>query len=243
VSNNVYWGTRHPMYVAVEAPGFSHDVLWEMNVVGNLRRDDPNDALSFGLLAIEPPPNLLGVSSMFLSGNRVVGTSLMDYPLIFNNNDFTDAISTMGTPWYDSLPSWRDTARADFPAITYHDVDDLQDFVERNVGAFPRDRFDQRMVGYLEDNVVDGRNVVVTSDITVANPEGDLMSLGPFPNAPADTDGDGISNTWETDNGLNPNLATDGATTTLSVAQLGVAGYTNLEVYLDWLAHEREMGR
>ena len=60
---------------------------------------------------------------------------------------------------------------------------------------------------------------------------------------PSDTDGDGIANTWETDNGLNPNLAADGSTTTLSVAELGVAGYTNLEVYLDWLAHEREMGR
>ncbi|MBK7774661.1 MAG: hypothetical protein IPI43_11080 [Sandaracinaceae bacterium] len=243
VSNNVYWGTRHPMYVAVEAPGFAHDVLWELNVVGNLRRDDPNDALSFGLIAIEPPPDLLGVSSLFLSDNRIVGAGVMDYPLIYNNNDFADAIDTMGTPWYSSLPTWRSTARANFPAITYHDVDDLLAFVRSNVGAFPRDRFDERMVGYLEDNVVDGRDVVVTSDITVANPENDLMALGPFPAAPTDTDGDGIANTWETDHGLNPNLAADGSTTTLSVAELGVAGYTNLEVYLDWLAHEREMGR
>ncbi|MBK8593398.1 MAG: hypothetical protein IPN77_30640 [Sandaracinaceae bacterium] len=115
VSNNVYWGTRHPMYVAVEAPGFSHDVLWELNVVGNLRRDDPHDALSFGLIAIEPPPDLLGVSSLFLSDNRIVGAGVMDYPLIYNNNDFADAIDTMGTPWYSSLPTWSSNARAELP--------------------------------------------------------------------------------------------------------------------------------
>lgn len=243
IANNVYWGTRHPMYVAVEAPGFSHDVLWELNVVGNLRRDDPNDSLSFGLLAIEPPPDLRGASTLFLSGNRIVGASLMDYPLIYNNNDFADGFATMGTPWYSSLPSWRRTTRSDFPAITYHDVDDLQTFVQANVGAFPRDRFDERMVGYLASNTVDGRDVVVTTDITVQNPENDLASLGPFPAAPADTDGDGMSNAWETSMGLNPNLASDGTLTTLSEAELGVAGYTNLEVYLDWLAHEREAGR
>lgn len=243
VSNNVYWGTRHPMYVAVEAPGFTHDLLWELNVVGNLRRDDPNDALSFGLLAIEPPPDLLGASTLFLSGNRILGATPMDYPLIYNNNDFDDAITTMGTPWYTSVPTWRATSRAGFPEISYHDVSVLEDFVAANVGAFPRDRFDLRMISYLEDDVVDGRGVTVGADIVVANPENDLQPLGPFASAPTDTDGDGIANSWETANGLDPNVASDGSATTLSVAQLGVAGYTNLEVYLDWLARERLAGR
>lgn len=245
VSNNVYWGTRHPMYVAVDAPGFGHDVLWELNVVGNLRRDDPNDSLSFGLLAIEPPPDLRGSSSLFLSGNRIVGAAPMDYPLIYNNNDFADAIATMGTPWYASLPTWRATSRASFPTVTYTNVAVLQDYVCRNVGAFPRDRFDRRMVGYLATDTVDGRNVSINGagDIVVANPEGDLMPLGPFASAPLDTDRDGMPDTWEAANGLNASSAADGLLTTLSVARLGVAGYTNLEVYLDWLAHEREQGR
>ena len=48
-----------------------------------------------------------------------------------------------------------------------------------------------------------------------------------------DTDGDGIPDTWETANGLNPNDATDGKAITLSKE-----GYTNLEVYLNSLVED-----
>ena len=51
--------------------------------------------------------------------------------------------------------------------------------------------------------------------------------------APADTDGDGMPNEWEKKNGLNPNDASDGITTTLSED-----GYTNLEVYLNSLVSD-----
>lgn len=44
--------------------------------------------------------------------------------------------------------------------------------------------------------------------------------------APTDSDKDGIPDDWETENGLNPNDAADGATITES-------GYSNLEVYLN----------
>lgn len=44
--------------------------------------------------------------------------------------------------------------------------------------------------------------------------------------APTDTDKDGIPDDWETENGLNPNDANDGATITES-------GYSNLEIYLN----------
>ena len=45
-----------------------------------------------------------------------------------------------------------------------------------------------------------------------------------------DTDGDGMPDTWETENGLNPDDAADGKATTLSTE-----GYTNLEVYMNSL--------
>lgn len=45
--------------------------------------------------------------------------------------------------------------------------------------------------------------------------------------APTDSDADGMPNTWETSNGLNPNNATDRNTYTLHTK------YTNLEVYLN----------
>ncbi len=49
--------------------------------------------------------------------------------------------------------------------------------------------------------------------------------------APKDTDGDGISDEWETAHGLNPNNAADGAAVSLSGDD-----YTNLELYLNELA-------
>ena len=49
-----------------------------------------------------------------------------------------------------------------------------------------------------------------------------------------DTDNDGIPDAWETANGLNPNDATDGLTTTLDPAKY----YTNLEVYANSLVQD-----
>lgn len=63
--------------------------------------------------------------------------------------------------------------------------------------------------------------------------------VGGYPNstnfkggtAPADTDRDGMADAWETEHGLNPNDASDGAKVSLSGDD-----YTNLEMYLNELA-------
>ena len=49
--------------------------------------------------------------------------------------------------------------------------------------------------------------------------------------APTDTDGDGMPDTWESEHGLNPNDAKDGA-----IVSLSGDDYTNLEMYLNELA-------
>lgn len=49
--------------------------------------------------------------------------------------------------------------------------------------------------------------------------------------APTDTDGDGMPDSWENANGLNPNDKTDGALVTVN-------GYTNLEVYMNSLVED-----
>lgn len=59
-----------------------------------------------------------------------------------------------------------------------------------------------------------------------------------------DSDGDGMPDAWETENGLNPNDASDAdKVTDLSDSILKTAGYTNLEVYLNSIVdmeHEAE---
>ena len=46
--------------------------------------------------------------------------------------------------------------------------------------------------------------------------------------APADTDGDGLPDSWESAHGLNPKVADS--------EQAAPSGYTQLEEYLNWLA-------
>ncbi len=54
--------------------------------------------------------------------------------------------------------------------------------------------------------------------------------------APVDTDGDGMPDSWETDNGLDPNNAKDGSI-------VGEDGYTNLENYLNSIVAEITEGQ
>ena len=54
--------------------------------------------------------------------------------------------------------------------------------------------------------------------------------------APVDTDGDGMPDSWETANGLNPNDAKDGSS-------VGEDGYTNLENYLNSIVAEITEGQ
>ena len=51
--------------------------------------------------------------------------------------------------------------------------------------------------------------------------------------APIDSDGDGIPDSWEIEKGLNPNNASDGKKYSLSNE------YTNLEVYLNQLVNDK----
>ena len=53
--------------------------------------------------------------------------------------------------------------------------------------------------------------------------------------APADSDSDGMPDAFESANGLNPNDASDANGTGLSETFTGVAGYTNIEVYINGL--------
>nr|MBK7068412.1 hypothetical protein [Deltaproteobacteria bacterium] len=90
---------------------------------------------------------------------------------------------------------------------------------------------DRRLMGYVASGTFD-------SAPNNTNPANDALRVnftGAGPAAPADTDNDGMPDAWESAHGTNPSVA-DHNGTTVSVSMTGVAGYTNLECYLNELA-------
>ena len=127
------------------------------------------------------------------------------------------------------------SARHSFPTVTYHSSADVRDYMLARVGAFPRDPMDRRLMTPVSTGTIEpsARNV---------NPAGDTFALDfaadSPPSAPVDTEDDGMPDAWEIAHGLNPDVQ-DHNGTQLSVPLTGVAGYTNLECYLNELADSR----
>lgn len=123
----------------------------------------------------------------------------------------------------------------EFVNTTTHSAEVAYEKVLAYAGAsLHRDAYDEMMVSDARNGeascIVNGigkgfinsQDEVVYADGTTGWPK--LNSL----EAPADTDGDGIPDAWEKENGLDPNNTEDGAT-------LREDGYTNLEHYLNSL--------
>lgn len=120
--------------------------------------------------------------------------------------------------------------RFDYPEITYTPGGDVEEYMQANVGAFPRDAMDQRLLGYLSQNI--------NSTPTATNEGGrgdDTFNLlpascaGPLVGA-NDSDNDGMNDNWERRNGLNVGAQDHNGT------NLSSDGYTNIEVYLNELS-------
>ena len=105
--------------------------------------------------------------------------------------------------------------------VTTQSAEDAYDLVLQHAGAnVPyRDAVDTRLL----NDVVNGTGAIIDSQDDV----GGWPSL-PSDSPPADGDHDGMPDSWETANGLNPSDASDRNGVTAS-------GYTNLEVYLNSL--------
>ena len=130
--------------------------------------------------------------------------------------------------------------------VTTHKAEDAYQRVLQYAGAsLHRDAVDTLVVydtryGKASYTGKDGGDVkgIIDSPFDI-KPAGATDDWSPWPElagteAPKDTDGDGMPDEWETQNGLNPNNKADG---TLRNAE----GYTNLEVYMNSLvAHITE---
>ncbi len=115
------------------------------------------------------------------------------------------------------------------PVTTTSAYQALQDVLASAGASLVRDAVDQRIVSSVVSGT--GDFVYNTPDpATATQQELDYFwpPLASAP-APADTDHDGMPDSWETANGLNPSNPADRNSYTLN------PNYTNLEVYLNWL--------
>jgi len=114
------------------------------------------------------------------------------------------------------------------PPIRLDPASVLIDKVLPTVGAWKpsRDAVDRRIVESVRDRTG-------TSRVDTTGPWPDLVAGAPSP--PADSDHDGMPDSWETAHGLNPNDVADGSA-------LADNGYTNVENYLNELAGDTVPG-
>ncbi|WP_034339850.1 hypothetical protein [Deinococcus misasensis] len=251
VSNNLYTDPYAAMWLSntsltqPDGNGYATDPVYtHANFVGNLMVYPDRAGLKFGMLSLDaaysPDEGYLPEDTktrIFMQDNHInLFSAVQDYQLIYCCNDFDQAVKDMAMPYAATKPTWSQEARHPFPSITYTPSSQLADHIFKNVGVFPRDPMDTRLLGAVKTGIID-------STPQRQNPANDALLLpAVLPPAPQDTDNDGMPDAWETANGLNPK-APDNNGTTLSKAKLGMEGYTNLEVYLHELMQDRLAGK
>ena len=104
----------------------------------------------------------------------------------------------------------------------------LAHVIEHVGGSFPaRDAVDELLIDQLISYGKKGKIIERESDNGIDGNIGTVANGTP----PTDTDQDGMPDTWETDNGMDPNVASNNNDTDGD-------GYTDIEEYLDWLVNE-----
>ncbi len=225
LSNNLYWDPRFFIAlgantnVVTDASGNPYPIYWNLNAVNNYFRTGAQ--FPYGMF----DDQILRVAGnrLYVSGNKMSRyPSRADYDLFYCCNDF----ASTGTLDDSTHRAQKLTTRHPFPTITYTPTEMLRAVLRDRAGARPRDPMDNRLLQSVADDTLSPAD-------PATNPAGDAhlpAYAGGAPPAPADTDGDGMPDSWETSKGLNPLTANHNAAT------LSTLGYTDLEVYLHELS-------
>lgn len=162
---------------------------------------------------------------------------------IYNN---IDASGCDGTYTAETKDTIRMNTPMAFIATTTHTAEQAYEKVLQYAGAsLSRDSFDQLMVSDTRNGTATytgnglSKGMVNSQDDNRPENAPDNWSAWPTLDTKGtvtDTDGDGIPDSWETANGLNPNDASDGNIT-------GDSGYTMLEEYLNSLVADITAGQ
>ncbi len=237
LSNNLYWDMGYFVDInntTVSASDSGQPIYYRLNFAHNYamgRTAAQPEPMRYGMVHLATPQGAQPRTTTWFSGNQMnLYPQYSDYGLLYCCNDYPDVARS------NTAPAYAVAQRHDFPGMGYARAADLPALSVLTAGAFPRDPMDKRLM-----QAVQRREITLAS--RSVNPAGDGSAL-PWatgaqpPSAPQDSDGDGMPDTWETANGLNP-LVQDHNGTQLSMSLLGMPGYTNLEVYLHLLSEQR----
>lgn len=137
---------------------------------------------------------------------------------------------------YTYTEATKDTMKLDSPIdfvyVTTHTAEDALTQVLAYAGCCKsRDSLDEIMVSDTENGIATYTGTGCKSGIINSQDDAGGWPDLEQTDAPTDTDGDGMPDDWETDNGLDPSDSSDGAETASN-------GYTNLENYLNSLVED-----
>ncbi len=228
--------TYSPATVGVENADFRNNVLYNWgintvyageggnyNVVNNYYKYGPSTSSGVRYRICNPGnTSTIPFGKWFVNGNYVDGSATN------TANNWSGVVMSTGVA-ADTVQSKVTTAfDLGYPINTQSATDAYDSVLKKGGCSLPnRDTLDQRIVNDVRNRT--GRII----DVQGGYPHGTAYSLtvNAWPTllstaAPADTDHDGMPDSWETANGLNPNDASD---------RNGYAsnGYTNLENYLN----------
>lgn len=223
LSNNLAFDPGFPVYYNryIDQNSSLPTYAQQMNWVGNLWQARPG--FGFGMMT----QDFLAAAenSFFADDNRhSLYPSFFNYQLFYCCDDFPS-----NAPNTDFGLAIRHSERHPFPAITYSASSQLKAALAVSAGRLPHDAMNRRWRAAIASNVFSS-NPFSVSDAD------DALTLDFNPDAPPappiDSDNDGIPDTFELANGLNPNFD-DHNGSALSLPFTGISGYTNLECYIN----------
>jgi len=184
------------------------DSVTRMNFIANYYKAGPNSQGCYTFMQRVP------TSKAYFADNWMNGTKPSDpWSLVLFDSSFTD----------EQKAAYKQAQPIPVPEIPTEDAQTAYEKVLAGAGATcpKRDYVDMRIVFEVKN----GTGEIINSEEDVGGwPI--LRSTEP----PADSDRDGIPDSWELEKGLNPNDPNDGA-------KLTPSGYSNLEEYLNSLCN------
>jgi len=237
---NYNWGRANACY-----GGENERNRWgssRINIMNNYYKPGPAyDGSRRSWLTAASWSSLVGTDSLYftryhLSGNYIEGSANANINI--NNNNGLDISAYVSAVTAYTVQMRHLTSSVPFipnEPIIMESAHDAYNSVLRNVGAFPRDTVDRRIIREVKEGVATHNGSFNNWQLTgiIDNPS----QVGGFPsyntyNQIVDNDNDGMDDFWEIQHGLDPNDPEDRNRVTLT-------GYTALEVYLNSLVGEQ----